>query len=86
MAEPPTVYVRAADLKGETPVAVRDSLSRYDLAIDFSWPPEKIAAGLQSVFRDAVDAERWSRNDTRDHGGAYEEPNEAAPHPESGLD
>lgn len=86
MAEPPTVYVRAADLKGETPVAVRDSLSRYDLAIDFSRPPEEIAAGIQSVLQDGVDSGRWSRNDMRDHGAAHEDPNEAAPHPESDLD
>ena len=50
MAEP-RVRVHAQDLKGETPVAVRDSLSRYDLAIDFSWPAEDIVAGLQQVFQ-----------------------------------
>lgn len=86
VVEPPKVHVQAADLKGETPVAVRDSLSSYELAIDFSWPPEAIVASLQQVFRDGVDSGRWSRNDMRDHGGAAEETNEAAPHPESGLD
>lgn len=86
MADPPKVHVRAANLKGETPVAVRDSLNRYDLAIDFSWPPEEIAASLQSVFREGVDTGRWSRNDTREHSEAQQEPNEAAPHPEDGLD
>jgi hypothetical protein len=86
VAEPPKVHVRAEDLKGETPVAVRDSLSRYDLVIDFSWPPEAIAAGLQSVFRDGVESGRWSRNDMSDHGGASEQSDEAAPHPENGLD
>jgi hypothetical protein len=80
------VHVRAEDLKGETPVAVRDSLDRYDLAIDFSWPPEAIAAGLQSVFRDGVESGRWSRNDSREHGEANDESNEAAPHPEGDLD
>lgn len=85
MAEP-EVYVQAADLKGETPVAVRDSLNRYDLAIDFSWPPEVIAASLQSVFRDGVHSGRWSRSDTREHDEAPEPSNEAAPHPEGDLD
>lgn len=65
---------------------MRDSLSRYDLAIDFSWPPEAIVAGLQSVLRDGVDSGRWSRNDMREHGGAFELTEEAAHHPESGLD
>ena len=82
MAEP-EVRVHAKDLKGETPVAVRDGLTRYDLAIDFSWPPEDIVAGLQRVFQDGVDSGRWSRSD---HGQAPTEPNEAAPHPESDLD
>lgn len=82
MAEP-TVRVHAKDLKGETPVAVRDSLSRYDLVIDFSWPAEDIVAGLQQVFQEGVDSGRWSRSD---HSEAPAEPNEAAPHPEGDLD
>ena len=88
MAESPEVYevhVEAADLKGETPVAVRDGLGRYELAIDFSWPPDAIAAGLQAIFQEAVDCERWSRNDTREHGATPEESTEAVPHPEHGL-
>ncbi|MFE0329024.1 hypothetical protein ACFW08_20025 [Streptomyces sp. NPDC058960] len=85
MAETPEVIVQAADLKGETPVAVRDGLRRYELAIDFSWPPEAIRAGLQSVLRECVDSGRWTRNDTREHAEAPEERSEAAPHPESGL-
>ncbi|MEV7394896.1 hypothetical protein [Streptomyces sp. NPDC091215] len=78
MAEP-RVRVHAKDLKGETPVAVRDARDRYDLAIDFSFPPEKIVAGLQQVFQDGVDSGRWSRSD---HVRAAEETYEAAPHPE----
>lgn len=79
------MYVHAADLEGETPVAVRDGLRQYDLAIDFSWPPEAIVASLQRVFDDGVQSGRWSRNDMREHGGSHEETNEAAPHPEDGL-
>ncbi|MEV1063437.1 hypothetical protein [Streptomyces sp. NPDC050263] len=86
MAEPPKVFVHAVDLQGETPVAVRDGLRQYDLAIDFSWPPEAIVASLQQLFTDGVESGRWSRNDMRDHSGASEEPNEAAPHPASDLD
>lgn len=86
MVKPPKVYVQPADLKGETPVAVRDGLDRYDLVIDFTWPPEAIAAGLQTVFRDGVTSGRWSRNDMRENGGAEEETNEAAPHPEDPED
>lgn len=86
MTQTPEVIVQAADLKGETPVAVRDSLNRYELAIDFSWPPEAIAAGLQSVFREGVGSGRWSRRDTRDHAEAPEQGDEVAPHPESDLD
>lgn len=86
MADAPEVFVQPADLKGETPVAIRDSLTRCDLAIDFSWPPEAIAAGLQSVFREAVDSGRWSRNDTREHSEAPAQEEEAAPHPGSDLD
>jgi hypothetical protein len=76
------VHVHAADLRGETPVAVRDSLTAYDLAIDFSWPPEDIVASLQSLFRDGVNSGRWSRNG--EHSTAPEEHDEAAPHPEDG--
>jgi len=86
VADTPEVTVQAVDLKGETPVAVRDSLTSYDLAIDFSWPPEQIAASLQSVFREGVDSGRWARNDSREHSEAPQESNEVAPHPESDLD
>lgn len=61
----PVVNVHAADLNGETPVAVRDSLTRYDLAIDFSRPAEDIAPALQTVLRDGVDSGRWARVDNR---------------------
>jgi hypothetical protein len=73
MADSPEVYevcVHAADLKGETPVAARDTLERYELAIDFSWPPEAITASLQAIFQDAVGSQRWSRNDTREQAEA----------------
>jgi hypothetical protein len=86
VVQPPKVYVQAADLNGETPVAVRDSLRSYELAIDFSWPPEDIAASLQSLFRDGVDSGRWARNDTREHSEAPEDADEAAPHPDGDLD
>lgn len=66
-------------------MAVRDGLHQYDLAIDFSWPPEAIVAGLQRVFTDGVDSGRWSRNDMREHANASEESGEATPHPEGGL-
>jgi len=82
----PQVHVHAVDLQGETPVAVSDGLQHYDLAIDFSWPPEAIVAGLQRVFTEGVESGRWSRADTRDHGGAGEERSEAAPHPGNDLD
>lgn len=82
MAEP-RVHVHAQDLKGETPVALRDGAERYDLAIDFSWPAEDIVAGLQEIFQDGVDSGRWSR---AEHSEAPTESNEAAPHPENGLD
>lgn len=81
MAEP-RVHVHAKDLKGETPVALRDGAERYDLAIDFSWPAEDIVAGLQEIFQDGVDSGRWSR---AEHSEAPIETNEAAPHPENGL-
>lgn len=74
MTKSPTVRVQAADLKGETPVALRDSLDRFELAIDFSWPPDTIAECLETLLQDGVDSERWTRNDTR------------PPHPRDGLD
>ncbi|MDX3197856.1 hypothetical protein [Streptomyces scabiei] len=85
MAKPPEVYVHEADLKGEAPVAIRDGLDRCELAIDFTWPPDAIVAGLQCLFREAVDSNRWTRNDTREHGETAERQSEAAPHQESGL-
>ncbi|MFD3741633.1 hypothetical protein, partial [Streptomyces sp. NPDC058629] len=59
--------VTSEDLHGQAPVALRDSLSSYSLAIDFSWPPEKIAAALTEVFQEAVDSHRWSRRGTGEH-------------------
>ncbi|MER6009865.1 hypothetical protein [Streptomyces bluensis] len=80
------MHVHAADLKGETPVAIRDSLDRYDLAIDFSWPADAIVESLARVFQDGVDSGRWNRQDTRDHRASEAHEDEATPHPESGLD
>lgn len=74
MTKSPTVRVQAADLKGETPAAVRDSLDSFDLVIDFSWPPAAIAECLETLLQDGVDSGRWTRNDTR------------PPHPRDGLD
>ncbi|MDX2696232.1 hypothetical protein [Streptomyces ipomoeae] len=85
MAEPPRVHVYVADLKGETPVAVSDKPGDYDLAIDFSWPPDAIAAGLERLFQDGVDSGRWNRADTR-HEASPSCEDEAAPHPENGLE
>ncbi|MFD3929730.1 hypothetical protein [Streptomyces sp. NPDC058614] len=82
----PRVHVHATDLNGESPVALRDGLTHLDLAIDFSWPPEQIVAGLQEVFTDGVESGRWSRNDMREHSEAPAEKTEVAPHPESDLD
>lgn len=55
------VRVRSTRLDKETGVAVRDTNRVYDLAIDFSKPPEMIVAGLQAVFQDGVDSGRWAR-------------------------
>lgn len=85
MAEP-RVHVHAENLDGETPVAVRDGLKSYDLAIDFSWPAADIVAGLQQAFQEGVDSGRWDRNDTREHAEASCETPEVAPHPESDRD
>lgn len=56
--------VSAVDLHGEAPVAMHDSLERFELGIDFSCPPEKIAEALTKLFQDAVDSGRWQRHAT----------------------
>ncbi|MGQ4351942.1 hypothetical protein [Streptomyces drozdowiczii] len=87
MTERPRVHVRATDLCGEAPVALRDSLTSYDLAIDFSWPPEKIVNALTEIFQEAVDTDRWSRRGTGEHDQADDEPPSVrtARHPEDGY-
>lgn len=81
MTEGPRVRVSVKDLRGEAPVALRDSLSSYDLAIDFSWPPERIVEALTNVFQECVDSRRWSRQNTGEHAQPDDEPPSAAGHP-----
>lgn len=57
----PRVTVYAADLGGRAPAALKDSLSEFRLAIDFSRPPEEIAASLTLLFQESVDTRRWTR-------------------------
>lgn len=64
MTEAPQVSVHCKDLGGKAPVAVTDSIELFDLAIDFSRPPEEIAAGLTMIFQEAVDTGRWIRRGT----------------------
>ena len=73
----PQVTIHTVDLNGETPVALRDSRTRYDLAIDFTWPAKDIASALQSLIQDGIDSGRWVRTDTREH----HEPAEGLPIP-----
>lgn len=83
----PHVRVTSEDLRGEAPVALRDSRSSYELAIDFSYPPEQIVAALTDVFQEAVESRRWSRRGTGEHGQADDEPpaSRAVRHPEDGY-
>ncbi|MGW6420373.1 hypothetical protein [Streptomyces sp. NPDC055055] len=82
MTEVPRVRVRveAVDLHGEAPIAVRDARSSFTLGIDFSQPPERIAAALEEVLQESAD-ERWHRRGTCHQ---HQTEREAAPHPESG--
>ncbi|MET9955650.1 hypothetical protein ABZ135_29450 [Streptomyces sp. NPDC006339] len=75
------MHVEAVDLHGEAPIAVRDTKTSFTLGIDFSQPPERIAATLEELFQEAVDSERWHRRGTCNR--QYAE-HRAAPHPESG--
>ena len=75
------VHVEAVDLHGQAPVAVHDTVKHFTLGIDFSQPPELIAATLEDVFQEAVDSERWHRRGTCDQQQAE---GRAAPHPENG--
>lgn len=79
------MHVSAMDLRGEAPVALRDSLTSYDLAIDFSWPPERIAEALTELFQEGVDSNRWNRARPGEHTRPDDEPpSAAAPHPDGG--
>jgi hypothetical protein len=88
MTEVPRVRVTSENLRGEAPVALRDSRTSYELAIDFSHPPERIAEALTEVLRECVASRRWTRRGT----GEHEQPadregasSRAAPHPEGGY-
>lgn len=59
--EGPAVRVRSTRLDDDTPAAVRDTLTVYDLAIDFSHDPEEITAALQTIFEEAIATRRWAR-------------------------
>ena len=72
------VHVEAVDLHGEAPVAARDAATGFTLGIDFSQPPERIAAALEEVLQEAAD-ERWHRRGTCDQ---HQAEHRAAPHPE----
>ncbi|WP_328920689.1 hypothetical protein OG911_28210 [Streptomyces sp. NBC_00208] len=84
MTEVPRVRVTSEDLHGEAPVALRDSRTAYELAIDFSHPPERIAEALTEVIQEGVDSRRWTRRGTGEHQAADQEETtvRAAPHPE----
>jgi hypothetical protein len=55
------VRVRSIALDDDTAAAVRDTTRVYDLAIDFTKPPEQITVALEALFRDAIDSGRWAR-------------------------
>lgn len=71
MTEVPRARVRVSvtseDLHGEAPVALRDSRTAYELAIDFSYSPERIAEALTEVIQEGVDSHRWTRRGTAEH-------------------
>ncbi|MFF7485576.1 hypothetical protein ACFZBC_08770 [Streptomyces luteogriseus] len=69
----PQVTVYAADLGGKAPAALKDSRSEFVLAIDFSQPPEKIAASLTQLFQESVDTRRWTRREGPDEGEGTED-------------
>lgn len=84
MTEVPRVRVTSENLHGEAPVALRDSRTSYELAIDFAHPPERIAEALTEVIQEGVDSGRWTRRGTGEHQAADQEDatSRAAPHPE----
>lgn len=71
VTEVPRVRVRVRDVRldDDCPATVRDTVNVYDLAIDFSKPPEQITAALTVLFQEAIDSERWARRKraTRPH-------------------
>lgn len=82
MTEGPRVHVSVENLHGEAPVALQDSLSAFRLAIDFTWPPERIVEALTDVFQESIDSRRWSRQSTGEHAQPHDQPQDATPHPE----
>lgn len=69
-------------------MALRDSRSSYELAIDFSYPPERIAEALTEVLQEGVDSKRWTRRGTGEHDQPADRDDatsRAAPHPENGY-
>jgi hypothetical protein len=57
----PAVRVRSELFDDGTPAVVRDTLNTFDLAIDFTKPPEQITAALTALFQEAIDSKRWTR-------------------------
>ena len=78
------MQARAVDLNGEAPIAIYDSRDRFVLGIDFSRPPEEIAAALTLMLQDAVDSGRWVRHgtcgDSRHKPAAGAESTDPGPH------
>ncbi|QJT01762.1 hypothetical protein G9272_16780 [Streptomyces asoensis] len=67
--EVPQVHVYAADLGGRSPAALKDSRTEFRLAIDFSRPPDEVAASLTQLFQESVDTRRWTRRQGPDDDG-----------------
>ena len=48
------------------------------MGIDFSRPPEEIAAAMQDFMEESVTSGRWTRNDCRGHRTTAEQQGEEA--------
>lgn len=55
------VRVRSIRLTDGEPAALRDTPDVFDLGIDFTQPPDDIAAALAAIWQEAVDSGRWAR-------------------------
>lgn len=55
------VRIRAAQLDDGVPVACRDTMTVFELVIDFGQPSADIVAAIQAVLQDGVD-NRWTRH------------------------